>query len=269
MNQISTAISCFVLASSAAGSTLPSPAELILNFSPAMAEEAEASVDAAAEEKSPWKGSFGLGFTASKTTTNTVGLNMNGALSRTDAMSTWASSLKYVYNVDDKVVQDNFLVAQSNYDRLWAIDSPWSWFLNASYQFNQTESYRQRVKGFGGAGYYFSRTDDLSWNGRAGAGTSWDEHGTQQGWTPRALFSTNATWKPIEGMNFEGTASYEPAFTDFNNYLAILEMKVNLAVSAVDNLSIYFTLRNEYNSRPGEGDSYNQIWVTLGFAYGF
>ena len=269
MNQISSSIACLALVGSAAGSTLPSPAELVLNLSPIAALDDEGAKDAAAEEKSPWKGSFGLGFTASKTTTNTVGLNMNAALSRTDEISTWASSLKYVYNVDDAVVQDNFLVAQSNYDRLFALDSPWSWFLNSSYQFNQTESYRQRVKGFGGAGYFFSRTDELSWNGRAGAGTSWDEHGTQQGWTPRSLFSTNATWKPVEGLNFEGSASYEPAFADFNNYLAILEMKVNMAVSSVENLSIYFTLRNEYNSRPGEGDSFNQIWVTLGFAYGF
>lgn len=269
MNLIRTTLAFLILASPTMGATLPSPAELVLNLAPVVAEDEAATDKATEEEKSPWKGSFGLGFTASKTTTNTVGLNLNAALSRTDAISTLASSLKYVYNVDDAVVQDNFLVAQSNYDRLFDVDSPWSWFLNASYQFNQTETYRQRVKGFGGAGYFFSRTDDLSWNGRAGAGTSWDEHGTQQGWTPRALFSTAATWKPIEGMNLEGNASFEPAFSSFNNYLAIVEMKVNLAVSSVDNLSIYFTLRNEYNSKPGEGDSFNQIWVTLGFAYGF
>ena len=269
MNHATNALAILVIAGSSAGSTLlPSPAELIFN-TPMVIEDADAPEEAAPEEKSPWKGSFGLGLTASKTTTETVGLNMNAAVTRTDELSTWASSMKYVYNVDDSEVKDNFFVAQTQYDRLLGVDSPWSWFLSSSYQFNQTESYRQRLKGFGGAGYFFARSDDLTWNGRGGAGTSWDEHGSKQGWTPRALFSTTANWKPLEGMTFEGSASFEPAFSDFSNYLAVLEMKINLAVSSVDNLSVYFTLRDEYNSRPGVGDSFNQIWVTLGFAYGF
>lgn len=270
MNKITiTTIGLLAFAGSAAGTSLPSPSELVLNISPALAQEAEDAPDAAAEEKSPWTGSFGLGFTASKTTTNTIGLNANGALTRTDEMSTWASSIKYVYNYDDSEVKDNFFIAQSDYDRLFDIGSPWSWFLNGSYQFNSTENYRQRVKGFAGLGYFFSRTEELSWKARGGAGTTWDQRGTRSGWTPRAMLSTGATWKPVEGMTFEGSASYEPDFADFNNYLAVLEMKVNLAISSMDNVSIYFTLRDEYNSKPSQGDSYNQIWVTLGFAYGF
>ena len=269
MKQIGSILALLMLlAGPAVGSTLPSPAELVLNL-PAADDDAEVPAAAPEEKPSPWKGSFGLGLTASKTTTRTIGFNMNAALAYTDTLSNSASSMKYVYNMDDSEVKDNFFVAQTGYDRLFEVESPWNWFFNGSYQFNQTENYRQRVKGFGGIGHFISRTEDLSWNAKGGAGTSWDEKGTQQGWTPRALFSTTATWKPVQGMALDGSATFEPAFADFTNYLAVLEMKVNLAVSAVDNLSIYFTLRNEYNSQPGAGDSYNQIWVTLGFAYGF
>ena len=67
----------------------------------------------------------------------------------------------------------------------------------------------------------------------------------------------------------QGSASFEPAFRDFSDYLTVLELNVNVALAMMDNLSMYFTLRDEYNSNPAEGDSYNQVWVTLGFSYGF
>ncbi|MEE2972400.1 MAG: DUF481 domain-containing protein [Planctomycetota bacterium] len=268
MNRLLARAAALLFAAPAFTTTLPTPVELVLGGAP-IEEDAPVVDGEAAEAKSPWTGSIGLGFSASKTTTDTIGLNFNATAMRKDDLSTWASSLKYVYNEDDSEVKDNFLVAQSDYDRLFSPGSPWNWFVNGSYQFNQTENYRQRIKGFGGAGYFISRTDDLTWSARGGAGSSWDEQGTQSGWTPRATFSTLTKWKPAGGITFEGSASLEPAFEDFSNYLTVIEIKLNVALSMMDNLSMYFTLRDEYNSKPSEGDSYNQVWVTLGFAYGF
>ena len=269
MNRFLLNIATLLFATPALATTLPTPVELVLGVAPVEEDTPDLVGDATPEEKSPWTGSFGLGFTASKTATDTLGLNLNTSVNRQDTMSTWASSIKYVYNSDDEVVQDNFLVAQTDYSRILSLDSPWNWFATASYQFNQTETYRQRLKGFGGAGYFISRTDDLSWNVRGGAGSTWDERGTKSGWTPRGLVGTVADWKITDGVAFVGTASFEPAFEDVQNYLAVIEMKVNISLAMLDQLSMYFTLRDEYNSRPGNGDTYNQIWVTLGFAYGF
>lgn len=259
------------IAGTAVASTLPSVAELVLDI-PAPQDEPPVEIaDAGEDEKSPWTSSIGLGLTASRTDSNTTGLNFNFTTSRKDELSTWASSVKYIYNSDDSQVQDNFLVAQTDYDQLIAPDdpTPWSWFANGSYQFNQTESYRQRGKGFGGAGYSFSRTAELRWSGRGGLGSTWDERGSERGWTTRAQFSTIADWKPTDGIKIEGSVGFEPALDDFRNYLVVLEMKINVALKSMDDLSIYMTIRDEYDSRPGSGDEYNQIWLTLGFAYGF
>ena len=86
---------------------------------------------------------------------------------------------------------------------------------------------------------------------RGGAGTSWDERGSNNGWTPRVNVSTRANWKPAEGITLQGSASFEPAFRDFSDYLTVLELNVNIALAMMDNLSMYFTLRDEYNSNPG------------------
>ena len=229
----------------------------------------DADADVPVEEKSPWTGSVGLGLTLSRTTTNTLGFSFGASATRTDVMSTWESSFKYIYNEDDDVVQDNFLIAQSEYDRLFSEGGVWNWFAQTSYQYNETESYRQRFKAFGGLGYFLSRTDELTWNLKGGVGASWDERSLLEGWTARSLLGTNWKWAIGEGIGFEGSASIENKLEDFEQYFAVVEMRVNVALKAMENLNLYVSLRDEYNSDPGPGDSWNSLWVTMGFTYGF
>ena len=254
-------------AATAAEPTIPSAAELITGIAP---QDDAAIADEAVEEKSPWTGTVGLGLNASKTDTKTLGFNANAAATRTDDISTWASSLKYIYNVDDEKVDDNFLIAQTEYDRLFAPESPWNWFAQSSYQFNQTESYRQRFKAFGGVGYFVSRTEDLRWNLKGGLGTVWNERGSESGWTARTTFGTNVDWTPTKGVKFTGSMSIENDINSYNSYLLVTEVRLDVALAAMaNNLSVYLTIRDEYDNTPADGDQYNSIWVTLGLAYGF
>ena len=239
------------------------PASLVLGI------QDDADADVVVEEKSPWSGSLGLGLTLSRTTTNTLGFNFGASATRVDVMSNWNSSFKYIYNEDDDVVQDNFLIAQSEYDRLFSEGGAWNWFGQTSYQYNETESYRQRFKAFGGLGYFLSRTDELSGNLKGGVGASWDERSRLEGWSARSLLGTNWNWAISDGIGFEGNASIENKLEDFESYFAVLELKVNVALTAMDNLNLYVSLRDEYNSDPGPGDSWNSLWVTMGFTYGF
>lgn len=249
-----------------ASSPLPSAAELIAGIAP----QDDAAVAEATEEKSPWSGSVGIGLTASKTDTKTVGMNATGAATRKDDLSNWASSVKYIYNATDGVVDDNFLIAQTEYDRLFAPDSPWNWFAQSSYQFNQTETYRQRFRGYGGLGYFISRTEELRWNLKAGLGALWNERGTENGWTGRTIAGTTADWKPVKGIAFKGSMSIENDVADYQSYFLVTEIRLDVALAAMaNNLSMYLTFRDEYDSSPGVGDQWNSMWVTLGVAYGF
>ena len=256
-----------ITAGAAAAPTIPSAAELITGIAP---QDDAAVAEEAVEEKSPWTGTVGLGLNASKTDTKTLGFNANAAATRKDDMSVWTNSLKYIYNVDDDSVDDNFLIAQTEYDRLFAPESPWNWFVQSSYQFNQTEAYRQRFKAFGGAGYFVSRTDDLRWNLKGGLGTVWNERGSESGWTARTILGTNVDWTPTEGVKFTGSLSIENDISNYNSYLLVTEVRLDVALAAMaNNLSVYVTIRDEYDNTPADGDQYNSIWVTLGLAYGF
>jgi hypothetical protein len=233
-----------------------------------LAQDADAA-DPAVEEKSPWTGTVGMGLTASRTNTNTLGFNFNASASRADDMSNWDSSLKYIYNKDDGSIKDNFFIVQTEYDRLFEKGSDWNWFAQGSYQYNETETYRQRLKAFAGPGYFISRTEDLTWNLKAGAGATWDDQGSENGWTARSVVGTNWKWQIRKGINFQGSAEIQNSVQDFDSYLAVLELRVNVALEMMENLNLYFSLRDEYDSTPGSGGTWNSMWITMGFSYGF
>ena len=233
-----------------------------------LAQDANAA-DPAVEEKSPWTGTVGMGLTASRTNTNTLGFNFNASASRADDMSNWDSSLKYIYNKDDGSIKDNFFIVQTEYDRLFDKGSDWNWFAQGSYQYNETETYRQRLKAFAGPGYFISRTEDLTWNLKAGAGATWDDQGSENGWTARSVVGTNWKWQIRKGINFQGSAEIQNSVQDFDSYLAVLELRVNVALEMMENLNLYFSLRDEYDSTPGSGGTWNSMWITMGFSYGF
>lgn len=244
--------------------SLPSPQELILGAVP---EDAVVADQEKAE--SPWSGSLGGGLAYTKTTTTTVAINFNASADRVDDMSRWTNSANFVYNENDGAVQDNFLILQSVYDRLFREGGRLNWFVQSSWQHNETETYTDRFKGFGGLGYFLYRQDDVTWNVKAGAGATWDRRGTMAGWAARSLVGSNCSWTIVDGMTFTGSASVENEFETFENYLAVLEVRLDVALKMMDNLSVFVALRDEYDSAPGEGDSWNQLWLTLGVSYGF
>ena len=77
-------------------------------------------------------------------------------------------------------------------------------------------------------------------------------------------------WTPTEGVKFTGSLSIENDVSNYNSYLLVTEVRLDVALAAMaNNLSVYVTIRDEYDNTPADGDQYNSIWVTLGLAYGF
>lgn len=245
--------------------SIPTPRDLIVG---AFVQD-DADSKESEESKSPWSGNLGGGLAYTKTTTTTVAINFNASANRVDDMSRWTNSAKVVYNKNDGEVQDNFLIVQSEFDRLFREGGNLNWFVQSSWQHNETEIYTDRFKGFGGLGYFLYRQDDITWNVKGGAGATWDRRGTMAGWAARSLVGSNCTWTITEGMTFTGSASIENEFGRLERYLAVLELRVDVALKMLDNLSVFASLRDEYDSAPGEGDSWNQLWITLGVSYGF
>lgn len=247
------------------GIVLPSPAELILG------EAAVRQVDRSGDDdvpNSPWRITVGLGAAYSKTTDQSASLNFNAAFTREDEMSKWDTTLKYIYNNDSGSVDDNFGLIQTTYLRRFRPESVWGWFGQGSYQYNATESYRTRTKGFLGAFYLFSQTERLKLAGKLGAGLTKDRNGNTD-FVPRTLTGWTLDWRINSLVSMTSTGSIENDIGALEDYFLVGEVRFNITISEVKNLALYLTIRDEYDSNPEPGDSWNQIWITTGLNFTF
>lgn len=217
---------------------------------------------------SPWTSTIGAGLSYSQTDDVTLGANFNGSFARNDSNSKWETSLKYIYNYDDQEVKDNFGVIQSSFERLLEKHPDWLWFAQASFQYNETEAYKTRTKAFGGLGFLASRTDDLKLLLKAGLGASKDRNGDSDV-TPRSLFGYSVDWAINDLVRLTSDGSIENDIGSYSEYLVVLELKLTVTVSRLNNLGLYLTIRDEYDSNPSPGDSWNQVWLTMGLNYSF
>jgi hypothetical protein len=262
-----------VLAPSVATAGIPSAAGLILGYPLDAEDDGEESPLAATTEdsappKSPWTVALGAGLSYSQTDDLTLGANFNGSAIRDGDDSKWTTTLKYVYNFDENEVKDNFAILATSYEQMFASNSKLLWFVRASYQYNQTENYKTRVKAFGGLGYLASSTEELKLRINGGVGGSKDRNGNTD-FIPRTTFGYSLDWAMTSLARLTSTTSIENDIKAYSDYLLVIEANFTVKVSETQNLSLYLNLRDEYDSNPSEGDSWNQIWVTMGLTYAF
>ncbi|MDG1359443.1 MAG: DUF481 domain-containing protein [Phycisphaerales bacterium] len=262
-----------LLAPGVAAAEIPSAARLILGH-PLDAEAGDdesplaATADDSAPPKSPWTVTLGAGLSYSQTDDVTLGANFNGTVIRDDDDSKWTTSLKYVYNFDENEVKDNFGIISTNYEQMFESNSKLLWFIRGSYQYNQTEAYKTRIKAFAGLGYLVSSTDELKFRVNGGAGGSKDRNGNTA-FIPRTTFGYTLDWA-INGLTrLTSSTSIENDIGNYADYYLVTEVNLTVKVSETQNLGLYLNIRDEYDSNPSEGDSWNQIWLTMGLSYGF
>ena len=262
-----------LLAPGVAAAEIPSAARLILGH-PLDAEAGDdesplaATTDDSAPPKSPWTVTLGAGLSYSQTDDVTLGANFNGTAVRDGDDSKWTTTLKYVYNFDESEVKDNFGIIATNYEQMFASNSKLLWFVRASYQYNQTENYKTRIKAFGGLGYLASSTEELKLRVSGGVGGSKDRNGNTD-FIPRTTFGYSLDWALNSLTRLTSTTSIENDIQAYDDYLLVVEANLTVKVSETQNLSLYLNIRDEYDSNPSEGDSWNQIWLTMGLSYAF
>lgn len=262
-----------LLAAGVAVADLPSPAGLILGHPFDATEDGEDSqlavtTDDSAPPASPWTVTLGAGLSYSQTDDLTLGANFNGSAVRDGDDSKWTTTLKYVYNFDENEVKDNFGIIATNYEQMFASNSKLLWFVRGSYQYNETENYKTRIKAFGGLGYLASSTEELKLRINGGVGGSKDRNGNTD-FIPRTTFGYSLDWALNGLTRLTSTTSIENDIKAYGDYLLVVEANLSVKVSENQNLSLYLNIRDEYDSNPSEGDSWNQVWLTMGLTYAF
>ena len=121
---------------------------------------------------------------------------------------------------------------------------------------------------YGGVGYAFVRSDDLTWTGRGGAGGTWEDQG-DRGFDPQFLFQTTVDWTIDENQGLTGSVKFAPKMTQFENYLLTVQGNYRVRLGKDTPFSLNLSLLNIYDSQSGPDGTNNDLKLVVSLGYDF
>lgn len=214
-----------------------------------------------------WEGNVELGVNGSDGNTETFNLHFGTKLKRKTDLSIFSSELDYRKNTADSIETANKAFLDSRYERLFP-ESPWTWFIHNTEEYDEFTAYDLRVAVDTGFGYRFIDLDTTSLIGRFGGGTSREIGGPNDDFVPEAVFGLEGERQLTKRQKLRASVEYRPDVTDFADYRINAKADWEVLLDEEMNLSMKAGVIDRYDSTP-EGLEPNDLDYTLTLLWGF
>ncbi len=244
------------------------------------AAAAAVSATAAAEDAAPVYPEFSLTLAGTYNDGNTEDKSASGALeykdvienvgeynAGADGMITRTTSKRKATAEDGSVSvsKDEQTTAKNGQvfgKILFTVDEPFSVYLNSSLFADEIADvdYRAIV----GAGFAVDvvKTDTFLFRLEAGVAPMWEKIAGEREYYTMGRVAETAEYRFAGGAKVWETFEYMPAFDDSDKYLMNAEVGVESPLNGL--LSLVVTIKDRYNSLPGEGNEKNDVCATAG-----
>lgn len=214
-----------------------------------------------------WEGNVELGVNGSDGNTETFNLHFGAKLKRETELNILSSELDYRKNTADSVETANKAFLDSRFERLFP-ESPWTWFIHNTEEYDEFTAYDLRVAVDTGFGYQFIDIDTTSLIGRLGGGTSREIGGPNDDFVPEAVFGLEGEHQLTKRQKLCASVEYRPDVTDFADYRLNAKADWEVLLDEEMNLSMKAGVIDRYDSSP-EGLEPNDLDYTLTLLWGF
>lgn len=206
----------------------------------------EPTADPAAEEPA-WK--FKLTLAASATTGNSETMNFTGlftASRETERLNT-VFDAGYFYAESNNESSENKFTAGLRND--WLIpESDWFYFASGRYDYDDFQSWDQRVSGHVGVGYELIKPQPLELNLLAGIGAVKEWGSNNEDVRPEGLFGVEGAWQIAEKHSLTFSSTIYPDLDDVGEFRMLNTLAWSLLLDEQNGLSLSAGLRHEYQS---------------------
>lgn len=215
-----------------------------------------------------WNKTFALGVAGSDGNTEEFNINLGLTLDHEDETDRWLFDSQYFASTSDGSTTKN-----QGYARLvkdWLIpEEKYYFFAEGRFDWDEFQSWDQRLLATGGVGYQFIKNDDLDLRGRVGAGVSKEWGSMNDDWTPIGLWGVIVNWQIAENhkLGFE-TTGY-PALDDSGQYSQISSLSWVLTIDAETGLDLKLGLEHQYQSVVDSGKKHNDLLYYAALLFNF
>ena len=223
---------------------------------------------AARLKKEKW--SFAADFSIDSSTGNTeeTATRFGTHIKRVLPRERLAIDMSYYHKESEGSTTDNKVTIGSIHDWL-NLGSRWFFFTAGRYDYDEFESWEQRMNLQVGPGYNLIKSDDVLLDFRLGAGgrKEWGSENTDLKF--EGLAGIDFTWKMTNRQNVEATVWYFPVITDFEDYRTRSTLNWRYRLAKESNISLLLGVLHEHQSIVDSGSADTDTRITAGLQIDF
>jgi putative salt-induced outer membrane protein YdiY len=198
-------------------------------------------------KKKGYSFSMDFGFDGSYGNTDEQSIRIGMNIKRKLEKKRWESDLSYYNKIAEGDQSDNKLTTGYTYDWLKP-ESPLFYFATARYDYDEFESWEQRVAGHVGPGYHLIQKEEVSFDIRLGAGARKEWGSENDDWRPEGLAGLGCDWKITKRQRLDLTSTIYPVFSDWEDFRTRTAMNWRFLLGEESKLSLLLGLAHEYQS---------------------
>jgi hypothetical protein len=228
-----------------------------------------APVESADSEKDGgWETYIGFALAGNFALNEEVTMRANIGAKRVTPRETTTLEAEYYYRVFNSDVTDNNILAKALQE--WNFgDSPWLFFAQGQYQYDEFQPWRHRVSLYVGPGYRLVRTEAMDLAIRLGVGATY-ENGDVDQVEPEVLIAEDWTWRISPRQTLVLNTSIAPNVEDVADYRVQTQIEYRYLIDdAKRGLSLTAGLRDIYLSKPAPDGEGNELRIYAGLRYDF
>ncbi len=208
-------------------------------------------------ELAQWNGSFELGLDGSSGNSETFNFRLGLDMDRKWDVHQINIDLDYIKKTAGDVETANRSFLDWRYERLFR-DTPWTWFVHGTFEYNDFEAWDARVAADTGIGYKLIATDATKLVSRAGGGFSRKIGLPDDYWAPELAFGLDFEHKVSKRHRLKAKVDYTPDVTNFASYRVNSQASWEMLIDDEMNLSLKLGVISRYDSNP-EGAKPNDL----------
>ena len=215
-----------------------------------------------------WSSSIDMSLTSETGNTDERSFRMGAKLGREYSNIKMSSDLSYYNKESNGETTDDKLSIGYLRDRSFK-DSDWFFFMMGRYDYDQFESWRQRVSLHSGPGYKLIQKPDFQMDLRAGPGVrkEWGSDNTDPKF--EGLAGTSFEWKPTKRQTFSFSTLFYTVLSDFDDHRTRTTFDWDYLLSDEINLSFVLGILHEYQAYVDPGKDKNDTRIHTGIRYKF
>jgi putative salt-induced outer membrane protein YdiY len=147
--------------------------------------------------------------------------------------------------------------------------SVWFWFALGRYDYDEFQSWQQRVNAQVGPGYHLIKTDDISLDARLGLGARKEWGSLNNNAKAEGLVGVDFKWQITDRHTLKLAPYFFPVVGDLDDYRARVSGEWRLSIDKDMNLSFVVGTLYEYQSQVDPGTTHGDLRTYLGLQFAF